>query len=435
MKKVLIIANLFHASPRIPGIATYLPEFGWEATIVTPPLGEEYQKDFSPPKSFFKKIKLIEVPYKGDVLWFPRKIIKKLIGFKSKKGLTEKIKERMGISSRKSLVDKLLFFYQAIFGYPDTEKPWIKPVLKNISKLSERYDAILSSSPYPTSHIIAHNLQYKLKIPWVADFRDCWSQNFFYPYGFFRKILDTKLEKKVLRNSSIITAATPGIAAEEEKLNKKASFTITNGFDPELMMNDQAFLLDKEKLTITYTGRIYPGKQDPIKFLLAIKELIDENKIEREKIKVQFFGEPLMWLENEIKKMGLSDVVFQYSSIPREEIFQKQKNSHILLLLCWEDETQKEVYPKKFFEYLISGRPILATGGTKDETIKKIISETKTGVSALNIKEIKEKILFFYQEFIKTGEVPYHGDLKKIEQYSYRSMAKKFAELLNQITK
>ncbi len=433
MKKVLIIANLFHTSPRIPGLATYLPEFGWEATIVSPPLSQDYQKDFSPPKDFFKKIKLIEVPYKGDVLWLPRKIIKKLIGPRSGKGLTDKIKEKTGMSSKKSLVDRLLFFYQAIFGYPDTERLWIKPVLKKIERIKEEYDAILSSSPYPTNHIIAHNLQYKLKIPWLADFRDCWSQNFFYPYGFLRKIMDTQLEKKVLKNSFIITAATPGVAIEEEKLNKKKSFTITNGFNPELITDSSPFF--SSKLTITYTGRIYPGKQDPIRFLSALKKLIDENKIEKEKIKIQFFGESLVWLKNEIKEMGLSDIVFQYDSIPREEIFQKQRDSHILLLLCWEDETQKEVYPKKFFEYLISKRPILATGGTKDEGIKKIINETKTGLTALNMEEIKEKILSFYQEFMKYGIVSYNGDYKKINKYSYRGMAEKFAELLNKISK
>ena len=74
MKKVLIIANLFHASPRIPGLASYLPEVGWEATIVTPPLGIDFQNKYSPPKNFFKVAKIIEVTYPGDILWVWRKL-------------------------------------------------------------------------------------------------------------------------------------------------------------------------------------------------------------------------------------------------------------------------------------------------------------------------------------------------------------------------
>jgi Icc-related predicted phosphoesterase len=33
--KVLIIADLYHASPRIPSLVKYFPEFNWEPIIIT----------------------------------------------------------------------------------------------------------------------------------------------------------------------------------------------------------------------------------------------------------------------------------------------------------------------------------------------------------------------------------------------------------------
>lgn len=61
MKKVLIVANLFHASPRIPGLAKYLPEFGWQPIILTTPIDENARAHrFGPPNDFKENNRVIE---------------------------------------------------------------------------------------------------------------------------------------------------------------------------------------------------------------------------------------------------------------------------------------------------------------------------------------------------------------------------------------
>ena len=57
MKKVLIIADLPQASPRIPGFAKYLPDFDWQPIILTR----------SVPETLDSKIKIIKVPYLNKV--------------------------------------------------------------------------------------------------------------------------------------------------------------------------------------------------------------------------------------------------------------------------------------------------------------------------------------------------------------------------------
>ena len=433
MKKVLIIANLFHASPRIPGLCNYLSEFGWQPFIITPPFEENDKKRLGLNQKFFERTKIINAPYKGDVLWPIRKLFKRG-RFEGGGGLTEKLQENAGFLKRK-IIHKLLFFYQSLFGYPDTEKTWFAPALKEARKILERekFDAIISSSPYPITHLIAKKIKEESKIPWLADFRDPWSQNHNYPYGPIRKFLDTQLEKETLTKADAITAASPGYAKEEENLLKRPVVAITNGFDPDQLQKSITPLT--EKFTITYTGTIYSGKQDPTKIFLAIKELIDEKEINPNEIEIRFYGSKQEGLSSEIQKYGLKNIAVQYGHLSREESLKKQRESQLLLLFCWEDLKETGVYPLKVFEYLAAQRPILATGGSENEDVKKIIEETKAGVSAISIEEIKNCLKIFYQQYKKTGEVPYHGDLKKIEQYSYRSMAKKFAELLNQITK
>ena len=426
MKKVLIIGYFWPfrgGSGRMLGLAKYLVEFGWQPIILTAPLQTKPKENFN----------YIETPYPGDIFSLWRKFFK-LFKFETQKSITEQIKSRLNISKQKSLIDKIRTFYQEIFAFPDTEKRWRKPALKSARELldKENIDAIISVWPV-TSHLIAKQLKQEYKIPWIADFPDPWTENHAYPYGKIRKFFDKKLEVKTITKADAITAVSPGCAKKEENLLKRPVVAITNGFDPDQLQKSLTPLT--EKFTITYTGTIYPGKQDPTKIFLAIKELINEKEINPNEIEIRFYGSKQEGLSSEIQKYGLKNIAVQYGHLSREESLKKQRESQLLLLFCWEDLKETGVYPLKVFEYLAAQRPILATGGSENEGVKKIIEETKAGVSAISIEEIKNCLKIFYQQYKKTGEVPYHGDLKKIEQYSYRSMAKKFAELLNQITK
>ncbi len=326
MKKVLIIANLFHASPRIPGLTSYLPEFGWEATVITSPINAYDAKKLGLSPRFFTKTKIVEAPYRGDVLWPIRKMMR-IMGFKREGGLTEQLKEKFGDKSKKGLIDKLLLLYQSFFGFPDTEKLWLKPALRKAEEIleKERYNAVLSSSPYPTSHLIAKKIKKEFNMPWVADFRDPWSQNHNYPYGRIRKFLDTKLEKKTIKNADAIDAASSGYAEKQQKLHQKPVSVITNGFDPEIIENLNIPLT--KKFTITYTGTVYKWRQNPTIILGATKELIEEEKISPTEIEIRFYGAQLLWLEEEIKKYGLENIAIQCGNIAKEESLKKQKES------------------------------------------------------------------------------------------------------------
>lgn len=433
MKKVLVIANLFHSSPRIPGIAAYLPEHNWRVIIVTPPLGKDFAYTYAPPQNFFSNTEIIEVPYRGDILWFWRKILKRIFNTKEKNSLTESIKERVGASKKSSIIDNVLFFYQSVFGYPDTEKYWIRPVLKMLRPLlkKEKIDVILSTSPYPTNHLIAEKIKKEFEIPWVADFRDPWSQNHNYPYGKIRRWFDTRLEKKILAVADAVVAASPEYAEKEGLLLQKKCSVITNGFDGALLNKSQDIF--PKKFTLCYTGRIYLGKQNPLHLLRAVKELIDEKKIDAEKISIDFFGETSAWLQEQIHTLNLDSIALLHGTVPREEILRKQRESHILVIFSWEDKKERGVYPKKIFEYFASQRPIFITGGTNDEGIKNIIRETNAGTSATTIHEIKEQLLIFYIEYDKTNTVHFRGDMEKIKKYTYYEMAKKFASIFTEV--
>ena len=348
--------------------------------------------------------------------------------------ITEQIKERIGETSKRSFIDIVMNWYQTIFAYPDTERTWRKPALKTAVAIlkKEHFDAILSSSPFPTSHIVASEIKKRFGLPWLADFRDPWTQNHNYPFGFIRKHFETKLELQTLSSADTMTAASPEYAKKQEQFHERPAAVITNGFELESVNNPPVHLTDK--FTITYTGSIYTGKQYPEKFFNVVQGLISEGIITSNDIEVRFYGPKQNWLRDIIISRGLVDVVKQYGAVSRYESWQRQRESHVLLLLNWEDPKERGVYPLKFFEYLAACRPILASGGFPRDDMKKMVVKTKAGVYASTFNEIKMSILDFYKQYKRTSSVSYKGDLKEINKYGYQEIAKKFAGILNQMT-
>lgn len=432
MKKVLIIANLFHASPRIPGISSYLPEFGWEATIVTPDLGNDSGEAFGFPKQFLSATRIVKTPYRGDIFWFWRKGMNSL-GFKKNKSLVQQVKANLGVTSRISLVDRLFYFYQELFAYPDTEITWEKTALRVTRELlrHEKFDVILSSSPFPTSHVVAAKIAKEANLKWVADFRDPWTQNHNYPFSNLRRTREEKYEKKIISGADAIVAAAPAYADKQREFHGRPVAVVTNGFDPEnfdvLSRNLPGIF------TVLYTGTIYSGKQDPRKVLEAIRELINEGRIDKKRFNLLFYGPLQDWLEKDIQEMGLSEVVIQRGTISRCESISKQREAHLLLLLNWEDKNEFGVHPSKIFEYFSAKRPIIATGGFIGDDVQRMINEADAGIYVVSPMEIKEAFADYYEEYIKTGTVAYLGKANQVLKYSYRQSAAKIGNILDSL--
>jgi glycosyltransferase involved in cell wall biosynthesis len=418
MKKVLIIAHLRHASPRIPGLAKYLPEFGWKPIIITAHVGE---KTDSP-------IRVIETGYR-DVLG----VWKKIFRFNPTEDMRKQVKKRLGVTSKKSVGDFFLTLLGAIINYPDAEKGWKPFAVKAGSELlqNEDIDAIISSSSPVTSHIIAKELKLKYKIPWVADFRDLWTQNHNYGYGPLRKLIDKRLELKTLLPVDALVTVTPLWTEDLRALHKaKKVYTITNGFDPDKMSKGQIDLTSK--FTITYTGKVlYTGKQDPSKLFAALHDLISDGTMNKNEVEVRFYGPEEEWLAKEIEEYGLSTNIKQCGMVPRQISFEKQRESQLLFLLNWEDQRGKGWHSLKIFEYMAAQRPILATGGLGNDAIKELLDETKAGIYCKTIEDIKSSLRELYTGYKLKGKISYNGDMAKINKYSHREMARKFAEVLD----
>ena len=434
MKRLFVVANLHHASPRIPALTDHLVELGWSVTILSAPLGENPSYRLGFPEMFMDRVRVIEVPYPGDVLTVFRKLLIKA-GFSSRESFTEQIKEKFGVRRRYSWVDRALWLYQEIFAFPDGERTWRIPALKAASMImaNDRFDIILSSSPYPTSHVIACSLQKEFKTKWVADFRDTWTMNPVYPYSASRQLIESKFEKHILQNASSLITVSDDYANSLRDFHYQTVCVIPNGYQGNLPPISADY--QPKKFILTYTGSVYLGQQAPEKPLKSIKHLIDKGAIKRDDIEVHFYGRRESWIQNLIDELDLSDVVIQYGQIPRQEARQRQHDSALLLFFNWEDKHNKGLSHLKFYEYLCTGRLILATGGHIGSDIEYMLNETRTGFYARTEDEIEQALVELYSKFKQSGRISYEGKIDVIARYSYHERAQALNSLLCSLDK
>jgi len=421
MKHIIIIANLYHASPRMPLLAKYIKKRGWHVTIVTNKINL---------KNNYMGLTTSLIKNNLEIVETDEELVEKDIQNILRK--KHSMKKSFWYYKIKSIIKYLYKKYLKIKNYPDQYKKWVPFALKKINTIIENnnIDAIISSSSPVTCHIVASKIKKKHNILWIADLRDLWTQNHNYQYGTIRKYFERKLELRTLKKADMLVTVSP-IWVEELKLlhNKKKIFSITNGFDPEKLKTNSKIRLTS-KYTITYTGQIYTEGQDFNVILQALKELILNNSIDKKDIEVLFYGKIREQLQKAINNYKLNEIVKQFGIIPWEEVYEKQAESQVLLLFAWGNKDGKGCYPLKSFEYLSAKRPILVTGGLGNDVIEELIEDTNTGTYCRNIEDVKKAVLEYYCEYKDKKKVSYQGNIEKISKYSFNRLAEKYMDVI-----
>jgi glycosyltransferase involved in cell wall biosynthesis len=376
---------------------------------------------------------VIETDYRDVVASFKAKV-----GFDPNRGLQQQLALK---SSSQPGVDlphgKLFTWMRTIVSYPDKTKGWIPFATKAVEDLAKqefsknaqngRIDAILSTSPPISVHLIAARAKRILHCPWVADFRDPWIDDGTPTGGL--ELLSRVLEKRTLRAAdALITVSDPWAKNLSRRYPGKIVARATNGFDPD-EYPAAASELDSS-FSITYTGDLYQGKRDPSLLFEVLAEMIAEGTVRKGDVQLNFFGSSDQWLPALANRFGLADVILIHGFVPRAESLRHQRESQILLLLGRNVASDAGCYAGKLFEYLASRRPILALGGLPGVT-GQLLEETGTGRQAFGKVDLRDFLTKAYGEFQTSRQVRYNGRPDAIGQYTHSGMAQKIAEVLD----
>ena len=449
MKKVILIAFYFNqvneiASKRLRALAKYLPQFGWEPIVIVPDLGA------IPKDNDNLNCRIIYTEYEDMFSHFSRKFkLSKPSTPSDSNGFNEfdddKLKDSTSFSN--PIISKVISMAGEVFAYPDGMKYWHESAFKEASKIieEEEIDAIISSSWPVTCHTIAKDLKNKYDIPWIADLRDLWNLNPYVSHTFIRTYFEKRLELKTFENADALTTTTDLAAKTLATLHPDNKIVpILSGYDKDdfkfldSIINNENYNVNgqkedstkENKLKFIYAGSLYGGKRDPTNLFKAIRQLEDENKLDSSKISIEFYGDDTN-LEEIANHYGLQDIIKIGGKISHEEVLKRQLDSDILLLISWDNEKEKMFIPGKIYEYFALNKPILSIGH-KEGSLNDLIDETKVGYHVSDLESTKEALLSIYNEFLERGSIKLNSDIN-IQEYSMENMARKFADLLNEL--
>lgn len=202
---------------------------------------------------------------------------------------------------------------------------------------------------------------------------------------------------------------------------------INNGYDNEdFDIRPNSY----DKFTLTYTGSLYNGLRDPKIIFLAIKQLIDEKKIDKHKIQINYLGKEGDLFLKIAKDAEVDYIVNNKGFCNRNESIREQMSSNILLLLGVDSEKDEGVYTGKVFEYIGSKKPILFIGG-KNNALKELLERNNIGkcYSYSDIKAVKECILDKYNLYTNNIEPILSG----CADFSYQKIIEKLITIIEEI--
>jgi glycosyltransferase involved in cell wall biosynthesis len=395
-------------------LAKYLPQFGWEVVVVTP----HAQRGPRPPA------RVIETDYEDVLENWKRKIP----GLDPSKPLQAQLKMQATKPREKRFLSRTVDFAKSLLVYPDDTKGWIRIACEAIGKIDFPIDAILSTAPPITTHLIAQKAKLKFACPWIADFRDLWATNLDNPHEPFLHNWDRRLEEKCLRWADVlVTVSRPWADRLEALYPDKSVKVITNGFDPADFVHQGT---PTNYFSISYTGQLHAGKRDPTLLFETIHELIAEGSVAPDKLRIAFYGPTEPWMQALIERYDLHEIVTLHGVVSRSEALQRQRESQILLLLGWANPQETGQHTGKLFEYFGSRRPILAVGGVRG-VLTEALEETGAGVHALSKQQLREFLIHSYTEFRERGRVRYRGNEVEVMKYTHEAMARNFSALLD----
>lgn len=387
MKKVLVIAYYFpplggSGVQRIFKFVKYLPQFGWQPTVLTIGPTAYFAKD----ESLLKEIEHLNINIVRTNSLDPNAVVHK------RKEIVKMPKEG---------ARKIFSFISDLFFIPDNKIGWKRKAVKVASELmkKEKFDVIFATAPPATDFLIGKTLKKKFKVPLVIDYRDSWLN---FPFKFFptplHRYIHYRLERSVVRASDMIV--TTSRKTKEELLLRYKFLThkdisiISHGFDPEDFEIPSVDILPRtEKMRITYSGMFY-AKITPVYFLQALAVAFKLYPQLRGKIEACFVGLFRTEYINLVNQLGLQNSVNILGYLEHKQAVKYLLASDVLWVMMQDDI----MTPGKIFEYIGSGKKIL--GCVPQGYISSIIEEAGgVCVEPTNVNHIADTIVTLYEEY------------------------------------
>ena len=411
----------------------YLSQMGYLITVVTTD-DTSTDMDYSLEKEVPKTVKVIRVSEcVYEKIFTPREDRKRVFDFISRFSNDDDFYDEW-MDAEDSQMEYIL---------TDWTIKWAVKCFHEIEKYIDidSIDAIYSTAPYWSPHLLGYALKKQYGIPWVADYRDPWLSDEMYAKSVYSFM--TKAEMKWYRHfegilvagmDRIIVAGESWIKGfiETYNVDERIIECITNGYDEDDFKDIVRSNKKNEALTLCYNGLLGYNRR-PQYLLEVISELIDEGLIKRGNICWYFNGDIDYHYEDYIKPYDKYGVVKRNGFLSHRESLRVAINSDVMVMYGEIGDMAAMNYPGKFYEYLRLGLPILCFSG-KDSPQEKILQETGLGENiALDDKDSIRKYILSRYEIWKKTERQLCMSNEAIRKYERKNLTKRLAAVFESL--
>ncbi|MCQ2154528.1 MAG: glycosyltransferase family 4 protein [Bacteroidales bacterium] len=435
MKKVLVISYYWPPSggsgvQRWVKMCKYLPSLGWLPVVYTPENPALTSTDASLGADVPAEVEVIRRP-----ILEPGQFARK-----STNAQVTPIN-----SQKKSLKQRIAMWIRGNCFIPDPRVLWVRPSVRFLEEYLKGHpvDAIVSTGPPHSMHLIAKKVAAATGIPWVADFRDPWTRMFYFKHLSLTARSQRRhaaLEKSVLDSATRVVAVSPLVQKDFQGMTQTSVELITNGFDeddfPVSAGADATGRTGvkpdatKGRFTLLHAG-LFASDGNPEALWRALGSMVKEDKDFEENFHLVLCGKTDKEILDSIEHCGLSANVKNLGYLEHTKVVELMQAASVLLLPLRKEPEYKATLPGKLFEYLAARRPILGIG-QKDGAMASILSEAKAGETFEweEQQQMRRCLEEQYKLFKIGGDTRCSGD---IEKYSRRAVALSYAHLLDSI--
>lgn len=375
MKRVLLITYYWPPNGGVGGqrwlkMSKYLPQHGWTPVVYTPSNPEMAAVDEDLLHDVAPETEVIKRP-----ITEPFSLYKRFTGRAKHERLQTAFLKEEG-RAQDNWKERLALWVRSNLFVPDARVWWVRPSVRYLTAYLREHpvDAVVTTGPPHSTHLIGLALKKRLGLRWIADFRDPWTGIDYYDQLSLTRWADRRhkrLEHTVLANADRVITVSWRWAEELRSLGAKQVSVITNGYDPADIPAGHVHV--DERYSLVHAGSLSPTRDQPGLWRL-LAQLCRTDPVFRERFTLRLIGPVDAGVVASMRDAGLGDHIQRVGRLSRADTMQEIMRARVLLLPINNTANQHGILPTKLYEYLSTGRPILAVGPS-DGDVARVLGE------------------------------------------------------------